>query len=152
MPAISTGAERKQRLRPLDPSLPLLAAEAALELDEVRLGKLDVSQAAAQLAEMLQNSFRRSSGQPEERYLIDPGALTVLTDAVTRCRAGQEEKDLPALVEEAWYISRGLTNAAGGNQRDQIEELRDFCVALSRCAGAYVETVRGSSPRPAYRR
>ena len=68
----------RQGLRALDPDLPFLASEAAIDIDNMLAGVGVRSQAISDLAELLNTSIDLSPGGSFTRSQIDPGTLTVL--------------------------------------------------------------------------
>jgi len=139
------------RLRPLDPDLPLLAAQAAIELDALRLSKYTEMTAFKELRSMLKNSFFENAGADRRKSLIDPGAESLLSYSLTASEwsgsVTQQE-----LVEEAWKLVGKMETAEQVDDKKVIEKIRDFCVALSGCAASYRETIQGTTPVPPYRR
>jgi len=70
------------KLRALDPDLPMLAAQAAMELDNFRLQQSSEFDAVAQLATRLKNCFANVPDSPTTKALLDSGAVSVLGRAL----------------------------------------------------------------------
>jgi hypothetical protein len=139
-----------RRLRPLDPNLPLLAAQAAVELDAVRLSKGEKLEAFKELRDLLENSFIASSGN-KHRHLVDPGTEAVLTYSLSAARMKPADTR-EELVEQAWELLQNMITLEEKREATAIESLRDFCVALSERAAAYRDSFEEVRRVPPYRR
>src|SRR5438477_8790423 len=98
---MSTGTGNR-RLRPLDPDLPLLAAQAAVELDAVRLAKSDSLEAFRELRDLLKNSFEIATGNAP-KALVDPGTEAVLTHSLPAAKM-KSPASRQELVQQAWDL------------------------------------------------
>lgn len=130
-------------LRALDPDLPMLASQAAIELDNIRLGIPDETSAADRLSGLLENSMETGPNAAERRARIDSITVTLIERALNDSYQ-TEPKTLDELLEKACEIASDLKSP----QNTGIEQVRAFCVALSRCASYYQSTnrVRASHP------
>src|SRR4029077_14693068 len=95
---------RPQRLEVLDPDLPLLASQAALELDNKSLGQDVELTAVKQLAGALKNSFV-SFDTTARKSLVDPGAATVLGRALQAARWIRQPSTLDELSDTMWELA-----------------------------------------------
>lgn len=132
----------QQMLRALDPNLPFLASEAAIELDNLLLAQTGSLDNVKLLAERLKNTSEKVDGDTTRRALMDLPTVEVIS-AVFMSQ-GHQVKTLNELVQEAWSISGNLERSGAEQDRALIAKTRDFCVALSKCASSYYETVTES--------
>lgn len=80
MASTSSECESETRLRALDPALPLLASEAAIELDTIIAGEEVNPTAVHRLAKILRNSLET----PRETAPGSTGASAVSSERVSR--------------------------------------------------------------------
>jgi len=145
MPGLSDGVAERPILQVLDAELPLLASEAAIEIDCAIRREGCGFAATKQLAHLLRNSLE----------LTETNTVRSFMDLPTTAMVGKAMKDsewttgfttLEQLAAEAWKVADNL----GPEPKDEdnsLMKLRAFCVALARCASAYRQSVlqQGSS-------
>ena len=124
-------------LHALDPDLPFLATEVAVDIDNFLIkGKEDYSQMHV-LANLLRNSLSRSGEDDDRpRLLLDLATLNLIEEASKqkfRDESKQEIENL--LIQKANRIVEILADPP--KNRDYLPEARDFCLALSKAAMAY---------------
>jgi hypothetical protein len=139
-------------LRILDPDLPFLASEAAIDIDNLLSNRSEDLTAIRCLAERLRNSIESSGIGGSPRSLMDPATLTVLGEAVAETVGSESLQKVEDLLGEAAKIANSLSS---GNPREnplELEQARDFCVALSKAAIAYTKSIRDLQPSHPFRR
>jgi len=136
-------------LTPLDPNLPLLASQAAIEIDRfIRQQQTDFI-ATKRLAVLLQNTVQRSPGPVVTFYLTDPTAVALMSTTFDLTKLAPQIRTVDELAMEASRIATSLeTTEASDNPR----ALRAFCAALSECAAVYIRSVHTQQPSHPYRR
>jgi hypothetical protein len=135
-----------------DPQFSLLAARAAIEIDSLLQGKPASLENVVQLGEELRQSSGSDGGeiQPERPNL---STLSVLGMALEESTPRQvSDTSVGKLAAQAWDVARELTTTSGEENRQTLERLRAFCVALSRSASAYRSAVLDESREHPFRR
>jgi hypothetical protein len=135
----------------MDPDLSFLAAKAAVELDNLAAGRPTKIVAARTLAERIHGSLGQSDGTAGPRSLMDPATLTVVSEAVSQTLP-DPVRTMDDLVREATSLASDLTEENPSEESAVIERVRTFCVALSRCAAAYRESVFSLRPTHPFRK
>lgn len=139
-------------IQALDPHLSLIASQAAIELDNLRLGTATDFEAVTKLASRLKDSMGEIPGSGRTKGLMDPQAIHILSQAYTEAE-GETIKTVDELAHKALLLADGLGDAKESSAKDQIEKLRDFCIALSRIASSYRKSVMSQrKPDPPFRR
>lgn len=139
-------------LRVLDPDLPFLASEVAIDVDNMLLGISDDRTAMRGLAnKLLQSTDTASAGSPP-RSRMDMATLTVLGEAISVVVDIQCLKKVEDLLAKASQIAKVLVSENPLDNPDELERARDFCVALSRAAASYSESIRDLRPSHPFRR
>lgn len=137
----------------LDPDLPFLASEAAVDLANLRYGDSQRMEAIRNLADRLKKSIKKDSSGVPSRSLVDPDALTVLGGAVVESTfAGQSSEKIDDLLVRALEIAEFLSSENMQDNPAKMEEAMNFCAALSRAAIAYRRSIRDLSPSHPFRR
>ena len=136
----------------LDPELPSLASDAAVELDLLINGEPTDLGAVRQLGERLRHTIDKSSSDPSARGLhVDTATETILGQAFMR--SGDDPATiLSKLVERTKQISDLLSSAKDEAEKSQLELQRAFCLALSKSAAAYRQMLLDVRPSHPYRR
>jgi hypothetical protein len=150
--SLTTDKMRDKKLQVLDPELPFLASDAAIELDNALSGIRSEFQAVKRIGRLLQSSFTVVDCASQPRSLVDPATLTVLGDAINQTPKGQRVTTMEELIKEACSIANQLTDPEDDESEDQIKWARDFCVALSRKTIAYRSSIHSAGPQHPYRR
>lgn len=136
----------------LDPELSWLASNAAVELDLLIHGEETDLKSVKQLGE----SFRQTlaapiAGQPAGRLQVDTETETVLGQAFAQ--AGDDPGTvLGELFRRTEEIAGQLSSAEPATERKALEWQRAFCLALSRSAAAYRQSIFDVLPPHPYRR
>lgn len=140
-------------IRALDPDLPFLASEAAVDLANLRYGESKRMVAIHHLADRLKKSIKKDSSGVPSRSLVDPDALTVLGGAVVESTsAAQSSQKIDDLLARALVIAEFLSSENMQDDPGKMEEAMNFCAALSRAAIAYRRSIRDLSPSHPFRR
>jgi hypothetical protein len=136
----------------LDPKLPWLASNAAVELDLLINGDSADLGAVRQLGERLRLALDKpTADQPARGLHVDTETETILGQAFTQ--AGDDpETILGRLMHRTEEISAQLSSAEAGSGQKSLERLRAFCLALSQSAAAYRQSVIEVRPPHPYRR
>lgn len=125
-----------RRFTALDPGLPFLASQAAIELDNVLLRKNVELKAVSQLAQRLERSTEQVAGTEDRKSLMDPATVSIFNSAIV-ASGMQKVQTLAELASEAWQIARELQGSTRESNRQRVEKLRTFCTHLARSAVAH---------------
>jgi hypothetical protein len=139
------------KLRALDPDLPMLAARAAMELDNYRSSGDRGFFAVKQLSRRLRNSFQ-SQGAATHKALLDSGTVTLLGRALNSSKWAGDVSTIDQLSAELWEVAERLEGVEGDPGQQPIEKIRDFCVALSECAASYRQAFYDLRPPHPFRK
>ena len=143
--------QKIKELRALDPDLPFLAAEAAVDIDNMLVGSSRDLRAVRRLAEQLKNSIRLSDTGGSPHSLMDPATLTVLGEAILQARR-TSHSNMEDLLTEVVNIANKLSSEDPLKDREELELARAFCIALSQAAMAYGKSIRDLRPSHPFRR
>lgn len=139
---VTNAAGETAPLTVLDPDVPFLAARAAIELDNLRLGRSIGFGAVHDLAARL----RRSSAPAEEQELCgrltswDPPTVSAMSEAICAWTS-QRPRSLEALVQEAWSLAQSLQSTNSDDELLGLEKATHFCRILSERATAYQQSM-----------
>jgi len=139
-------------LRALDPDLPFLAAEVAIDVDNLLSGRSDDRAAMQRLAEILSQSIDSDPANAVRRSRMDLAALSILSEAVSQSVETQSLRKMEDLLEEASKMARVLEQGDPETDKAELEQVGSFCEALSRAAAAYSESIRDLRPSHPFRR
>ncbi|MDP8207973.1 MAG: hypothetical protein P9L92_14995 [Candidatus Electryonea clarkiae] len=145
-------SKNNQGLRVLDPDLPFLASEAAIDLDNLLLKKAQDFTAIRRLAKQLANSMELDQTGTQPRSLMDPATLTVLGVAFGDAVRNHSLHTIEDLLGETTKIARLLSDDNLENNPEELEQARDICVALSKSVMAYHKSIRDLHPSHPFRR
>lgn len=155
MPAL-IDVHEKEILRALDADLPFLSSRAAIELDNVVLGRPTELSSVKALVRRLSNSFEPIHETATPRSLMDPATLTVVSRAISGSQWTSKLTTVDQLVTEAWNLTSSMKKSSEDRtstpEKQVLERMRDFCVALSKCAASYRKTIHAARPVHRYRR
>lgn len=145
------GKDAAAVLHALDPDLPFIASEAAIELDCLLAGKpLDMS-AVRTLSERLHNSLTRAHQDGGIHSLMDPATVSVLGEGVNQS-GGPQVTTVDELIEKASAIADILAKPDPKTDRERVTWVRAFCVGLSKSAAAYRKSIYDLRPSHPYRK
>lgn len=131
-----------------DIDLSLVALKAAIEIDNLILHRPVAGYIAAEeLSVYLNTSFVDQAPLiGDAASFPDFWSATVFTRALEIARLGHPN-NLTDLLLRAHEITGDLRDVRAVRDRVRLEELRDFCVALSNAAAAMVEGIDDSAVR-----
>lgn len=153
MVAYISPPNKRPEFHALDPDLPSLAAEVAIDVDNLLAGTSTDQLAMQQLAKKLMQSIEQDSNGEISRARMDMATVTVLGEAVLRTMERQNHRErIEDLLTKAKEIALILESADPQSDRKGLERARVFCVALSRVAAAYSESIRDLRPSHPFRR
>lgn len=138
MPDTAENNRATARLNVLDPGLPFLASQAAIELDNLLLGREVELQSVERLAGRLEGSTEPIAGTEGRKSLMDPATISVFSNAVDA--SGMPKiQTLADLANKACRIADGLQSSKSDRDRDKsrVERLRAFCNCLAQNAIAH---------------
>lgn len=124
-------------LNSFDSNVPLLAIEAANELDELIVGRGKSLDAVARLTALVQHS-----GDPKS--FLDSGAVAVFSEAIGEIDGPQQVKTIDELIARLKTIAGDLNLAKAAlaqNDPAQLQKLRAFCLALAASAASFRNSV-----------
>ena len=137
----------------LDPELPFLASQAAVELDSLIRGSRHDVTATRMLAARLRETIHDTGRSESVRELVaDTATVTVLGQALNTVDTTQQLSSLDELADRTDKIVNQLSEAIEGRPEGDVEWARAFCLALSRCAAAYRKSVYDLRQPHPYRR
>ena len=149
MPSPTTS--NPEMLRALDPELPFLASEAAIDLDNLLNHRSNDVVAVHHLADRLKKTLAPAEGTVRARFL-DHGTLTVLGEAINQVPGETELQEVDELISRASKIADELSSSDSSIDRARLEWARSFCVALSRCAAEYRKSIHEVRQHHPFRR
>ena len=153
MSSASVSTQSNQGLYALDPNLPFLASEAAVDIDNLLFDRSPRDLAAMQrLAERLNNSVEKDTVNGSLCSLMDPVTLTVLGEAMGDTVKSQSLQTVEDLLKEAGKIAVTLSKEDPKENSQELEQARDFCVSLSRAVMTYHKSIRDLRPSHPFRR
>lgn len=141
-----------EKLQVLDPNLPFLASEAAIELDGLLLGRKTELNSVLNLASQLRNTFKTSSDGLTTRSFMDPAIISVLGGAFNNSGAHRVTSLRDLLTEAISLADELVATKETMSNRDNIEWLRAFCVSLSRLTSAYHKSIFDLKPQHPFKR
>ena len=140
-------------LKVLDPDLPMLATEVAIDLENIRLRRGEKSLAAAlRLAGQLKCSMQCRQVGGGSLSLFDPGTITVLGEAFAGAVGERNITNSEELLGEAKQIADTLSNDNISDDIPGLVRARDFCIALAGAATAYYSAIMEPGPSHPFRR
>ena len=143
--------QEKRGIEALDPDLPFLAAEVAIDVSNILLGVSIDQTAMRNLAEKLSLSVKSVSAGVHPSSRMDMATLTVLGEAVFGTIENQSLKNVEDLFAKATQIADVLAREDPKDDSDALKQAGNFCVALSRAAAAYSESIRDLGPSHPFR-
>jgi chemotaxis protein histidine kinase CheA len=138
-------------LRLHDPDLPLLAAQAAIELDAARRGKFIGFSTAKEIAHRLRSSLDQSEDNGS-KAVLDSNAFAIMARAVDSTEWAGRVKNDDQLIDETTEIADAMDQLTENASTELIEKIRNFCVELSKSAAAYRQSLHDLEPSHPFRR
>src|SRR5262245_44387035 len=138
--------------------LPSVACQAALELDNLILGRTSTIPTVAELSARLSEEVPEVPDLNSPLSLVDPSTVVALHGTIQETRLAVPSDDIVVLTRQAVEIARRLKAASddpeGARTRDleELRKLKEFCLILSkRSAAASGDPDEARPPHP-YRR
>ena len=130
-----------------DPDLPLLAAQAAIEVEMFRLGKSTRLSSVHNIASLTSISSGIKSSSNPNRSLVDPVGGSVFAKAFSSSLSSKPTTSLEQLEIASEEMARelGEIGPQSSSSSKQLTTIRDFCAALSRYSTVAQAFVSGES-------
>ncbi|NCO43497.1 MAG: hypothetical protein COZ06_12365 [Armatimonadetes bacterium CG_4_10_14_3_um_filter_66_18] len=140
-------------LRSADSDLPSLACMAAIEFDNMLLGRGHQTDAIGQLAKVISESVGDTAGAGLPGSLPNPTTVAVMSKAMEGANLGDEApRTVRDLAQQVFKVGKGLADVEAQKQhREWLQTMRSFCVMLSRQASAYQRSSDEFRPPHPYR-
>ena len=142
----------QERIRAIDPDLPMLAAQAAIELDNFALGRGSSASAVCKLASRLKNAFQPPNGTGSRRSLMDVSTKILVGRALDSSRIGSPTTEVNEKMGEVWEVANQLEVVGQHTAPDVLAQLRGFCTALAKNAASYRRSIHDLTPSHPFRR
>jgi hypothetical protein len=139
----------------LDSELPFLASQAAVEIDSLLNGTYSEITAVKQLAERLNSTLGGDAPSSSQRSLAaaETATVAILGQAWNQSRDKQHPvTNVNELASKTADIADKLAMVTPGNNDPNLQWMRAYCLALSRCAAAYRKSVFDIQRPHPYRR
>ena len=134
------GGKGESVAHPLSSNFAFLALEAAVELDDIIRGKASSSDAVIELAKSLQETTSEIGGS-SLTSLADPLSADLLNRALEQS-SSPRMSTVESLIRRANDVASSLQKARSGSGAEELENLRNFCLALSQVTSAYQQEER----------
>lgn len=148
MPSIASATVT---LRLYDPDLPMLAAQAAIELDSLRRGKRIGLSTVGEIGNRLRSSIVTSNDNGK-RAVLESSTFAIVGPALDTVDSLGPVKTTDQLINGAGEIAAEMNELSENTDNDQIERIRNFCVALSKFAAEYRQSLQDLEPTHSFRR
>jgi hypothetical protein len=142
----------------LGSDLPSVACQAAIELDNLILGRANDLPSVRELSARLTQEVPALPDLASPLSLVDPSTVVVLHGTFQEARMTAPSDDIGDLTRQAGEIVRRLRRASDDPQvartsdREGLRQLKEFCLILSRRSAAANRDVDESRPTHPYRR
>lgn len=138
--------------RGLDPNLPTIAALAAAEIDDLISNRAQQIENVSLLANLLRTSFQATSQVGGgAKQLLDPVGTDVFARSL-RYSSNQNLASLDDLAKLSLDLATKMTSVADHKDASLLEELKKFCIVLSRYALSSKERLDDFPAYPKYKR
>lgn len=134
--------------------LPSLACFGAIEIDKIILDKVYNLNILKKLADKLLNSIKSHKVQSDTMSLIDPKSVIVMNHAIQDSYTSIPRlKTVDDLVQQARKITEKLQAIVSNpdpfkrEKREELKELRSFCIAISKHASSFERSLYNNAPR-----
>lgn len=143
-----------ERFSALDPSLPFVAANAAIELDDLIRGRQQDLKFVTKLAELLSNAVVVTPypGVRNHKALIDPVSADVFNRAYAKTYNSEGVNTIDQLASLVAKLANELGELGPKNAKESLSQFRDFCVALSNYSMTSRNAIYGSSSGHPYKK
>lgn len=140
----------EEELWELEDDLPSLANQAAIELDNLLLGRDTGFEAVQRLASRLAADVANGDDSASTAVHYDPITLSVVNRAIDEWNPATRPEKISDVVKYVEQLTKRLEGAAKSPQsasREELEELRDHCVVLSESASVSGRPPFDNDPR-----
>jgi hypothetical protein len=130
-----------------------IASQAAIELDNLMLGRMTDLFAAERLADILANSINVDmAGSPESQ--LNPTTAVAVNLAIADANKQNQFTQLADLLNEVGKLTDVLSqpNTIKNAESNELKKLRNFCLALSKRAFALEQAMQDVKPEHPFRR
>jgi hypothetical protein len=155
MSSVLTQPRFDPELHALDPELPFLASEAAVDIDNLLSGSSMEDESVRRLAGMLNNSLKEDVSENSLKSFMDmdPATVTILGTAVIDSSSEKVSlQKVDDLLDKASQFAKLLSRENLLENRGELEKARDFCIALSRSVVAYRKSIYDLRPSHPFRK
>lgn len=155
---MSVEAITKANSTGLKDNLASLACEAAIEIDNLLLGRKQSLVAVVALIDAISSSVTKVEKPTRPNSLLDPTTAIALNRAIQATYSIQALKRLDELVREADRITGRLVKLVETPTQflkqhpDELRRMKAFCLALSRSASALMHPIQDLQPEHPFRR
>lgn len=142
----------------LGQDLPSVACQAAIELDNLILGRASDLPGVAELSVRLSREVPEVPDLNSPLSLVDPSTVVALHGTIQELRLAAPSDDIIDLTRQAGEIVLRLNKvsddptAARASDLDELRKLKEFCLILSRHSAAATGDPDESRPPHPYRR
>lgn len=144
-------ANRPQTLRAQDADLPILAAQAAIELDNLRRNRSVELNAVRTITLRLTNALS-ANGEDKDRAILDSSTAAIVGRAFDSAAWPHAVTSTDQLMNETRALAQKLNDLNPETGGQGLETMRNFFVALSKCATAYRQSIHDQIPLHRFRR
>jgi hypothetical protein len=139
----TTGKQSVEIMEADDPDFSFLASQAAVELDNLSLGRQTRVENVRRLGRILEASVKSTSSVGTRGAFGSTGTLGVFGRAIEASASGHPRLTMSELIDEAWKMAEQLSASSGSEDKNHLKQLRTFCVALSRASASFRLAVTG---------
>jgi hypothetical protein len=141
----------------LGEDLETVACEAAIELDNLIRGRPHGVASIKKLANRLANELPEASDLSSIKHLVDPSTVIVMSDAIRELPSAEQPSAVQELTRAAGKVAHRLLAVSSdpeGSRGDlpSLEQLRGFCLGLSKRAAAARGSATEAKPEHPYRK
>ncbi len=129
--------------------LPLLALEAANELDEMIEGRGIGLVSVRKLAAILKTAFQSKEAVPAQNIFVDSLSIAVVSYAIDETE-GKKPTTVSELISQALSVANILENT-DSTKDESLRRMRDFCMALSKASSAINQSIYEMPPTHPFR-
>ena len=153
-----TDPEQNAISETLERDLPSLACRAAVELDNLGLGRSSGLESVRKLSLSLKKSLPEVADFASPSSLFDPTMAIVVNGAISDTKQAEPIRQMAELLGETKNITDRLENLLQDPDEfcrtslDQVKELRSFCLALSKRAFGFKRPRQSRTPQHPFRR
>ena len=152
MPTMSNGVDTTAIAYGRDFDLPMLASQAAIEVDNAILGRATDFDALKQVVQFLRSSFERPMPSQGGKYNLDLRAITIVGRVLFDVGYAKQVDTVSDLVNKAWEIADRMEKSTADSDTPTLEQIRAFCIAVANGASSYWQSLQDLKPTNPYKR